>query len=140
MVLYNGAPSVPQTPCKASTPEPENFSAGFSTPRGLPDVIVSDNDPQFSSDTFRLFATDYNFAHVTSSPRYPRANREVERAAHTVKSLLCRNQDCYPALLTYRSSPLQNGFSPSELLMARSLRTKVPSIPTILKPNVYDTD
>ena len=34
MVLYNRAPSVPQTPCKASTPEPENFSAGFSTPRG----------------------------------------------------------------------------------------------------------
>ena len=111
----------------------------FST-HDIPDVIVSDNGPQFSSDTFRKFATDYDFAHVLSSPWYPRAKGEVERAVRTVKSLLCKNQDTYSAILAYRSSPLQNGFSPSELLMGRRLRTKVPSIPTILKPNVHDTD
>lgn len=33
----------------------------------------------------------------------------------------------YFALLAYRTPPLQNGFSPSELLMCRSLRTTVPS-------------
>jgi len=111
----------------------------FST-HGIPDIIVSDNGPQFSSDAFRLFATEYDFVHVTSSPKYPRADGEVERAVHTVKALLRKNEDPYPALLAYRSTPLQNGFSPSELLMGRHLRTKVPAMPSVLKPNVQDTD
>ena len=34
VVLNNEAPSVPQTPCKVSTPVPDDFSAGSSTPRG----------------------------------------------------------------------------------------------------------
>ena len=46
----------------------------------------------------------------------------------------------YPALLAYRSTPLQDNLYPSELLMRRHLRTKVPSIPSVLKPNVEDTD
>ena len=103
----------------------------FST-HGIPDIIVSDNGPQFSSDAFRLFTTEYDFVHVTSSPKYPRANGEVERAVRTVKALLRKNEDPYPALLAYRSTPLQNGFSPSELLMGRRLRTKVPVIPRVL--------
>ena len=111
----------------------------FST-HGIPDIVVSDNGPQFSSDAFRLFATDYDFLHVISSPKYPRANGEVERAVRTVKALLRKNVDPYPALLSYRSTPLQNGLSPSELLMGRRLRTKVPAIPSVLKPNVQDTD
>ena len=77
---------------------------------------------------------------MTSSPKYPRANGEVERAVRTVKALLRKNEDPYPALLAYRSTPLQNGFSPSELLMGRRLRTKVPAMPSVLKPNVQDTD
>ena len=111
----------------------------FST-HGIPDIIVSDNGPQFSSDAFRLFTTEYDFVHVTSSPKYPRANGKVERAVRTVKALLRKNEDPYPALLAYRSTPLQNGFSPSELLMGRRLRTKVPVIPRVLKPNVQDSD
>ena len=111
----------------------------FST-HGIPDIIVSDNGPQFTSDAFRLFTTEYDFVHVTSSPKYPRANGEVERAVRTVKALLRKNEDPYPALVAYRSTPLQNGFSPSELLMGRRLRTKVPVMPSVLKPNVQDTD
>ena len=63
-----------------------------------------------------------------------------KRAVRMVKALLRKNEDPYPALLAYRSTPLQNGFSPSELLMGRRLRTKVPTMPSILKPNVQDTD
>ena len=91
----------------------------FST-HGIPDIIVSDNGPQFSSDAFRLFTTEYDF--MTSSPKYPRANGEVKRAVSTVKALLCKNEHPYPALLAYRSTPLQNGFSPSELLMGCRLK------------------
>ena len=76
------------------------------------------------------------FVHTTSSPRYPEANGEVERAVRTAKSLLRKNDDIYSALLTYRSNPLQNGLSPSELLMGRRLRTQLPIHPNNLYPNV----
>ena len=35
---------------------------------GLPSVVVSDNEPQFSSREFRQIAMQYGFKHVTSSP------------------------------------------------------------------------
>ena len=103
---------------------------------GIPDLIISDNGPQYSADSFREFATKYGFVHTTSSPRYPQANGEVERAVRTAKSLLRKNDDIHSALLTYRSTPLQNGLSPSELLMGRRLRTQLPIHPNNLYPNV----
>ena len=103
---------------------------------GIPDLMMSDNGPQYSADSFREFATKYGFVHTTSSPRYPQANGEVERAVRTAKSLLRKNDEIYSALLTYRSTPLQNGLSPSELLMGRRLRTQLPIHPKNLYPNV----
>ncbi|XP_062381423.1 uncharacterized protein LOC134069477 [Sardina pilchardus] len=38
---------------------------------GIPDTVVSDNGPCYSSTEFRLFADEWDFKHVTSSPRYP---------------------------------------------------------------------
>ena len=80
---------------------------------GIPDIIISDNGPQFSSDAFRLFATDYDFVHVTSSPKYPRTNGEVERAVRTVTALLRKSEDPYPALLVYRSDLCKMGYHPA---------------------------
>ena len=66
----------------------------FST-HGIPDIVMSDNGPQFSADLFHQFAEEYGLVHVTSSPRYPQANGEVERAVRTVKMLLKKNSDPY---------------------------------------------
>ena len=44
----------------------------------------------------------------------------------------------YLALLTYRATPLQCGFSPSELIIARKLRTIIPMTSDSLKPVVPD--
>ncbi|KAK7099066.1 hypothetical protein V1264_003259 [Littorina saxatilis] len=109
---------------------------------GIPDVVVSDNGPQFSSNEFTSFAASYMFTHVTSSPKYPQSNGEAERAVQTVKLLLKKNKDpyMYLALLMYRSTPLQNGLSPSELLMGRKLKTLVPVLPNTLKPQTPDHD
>ena len=107
---------------------------------GIPDMIVSDNGPQFASSEFARFANDYGFTHVTSSPKYPQANGEAERAARTVKQLLKKNKDPYIAQLMYRATPLQNGSSPAELLMSIKLQTKVPVFPTTLKPSTHDFD
>ena len=96
----------------------------------IPDVIVSDNGPQFASSEFARFANDYGFIHVTSSPKYPQANGEAERAVRTVKQLLKKNKDPCITLLMYRATPLQNGSSHAELLMSRKLQTKVSVFPT----------
>ena len=105
---------------------------------GIPDVIMSDNGPQYSAEAFRQFAAAYHFTHVTSSPKFHQANGEVERAIRTAKSMLRKN--IFSALLTYRSTPLQNGYSPSELLMGRRLQTQLPTHPANLYPNVQGKD
>ena len=38
---------------------------------GVPDQVMSDNGPQFSSAEFRSFATEWGFECITASPRYP---------------------------------------------------------------------
>ena len=103
---------------------------------GIPDLVMSDNGPQYSADSFREFATKYTFVHTTSSPRYPQANGDVEQAVRTAKSILRKNEEIFTALLTYRSTPLLNGLSPSELLMGRRLRTQLPTHPENLYPKV----
>lgn len=94
---------------------------------GIPEEVVTDNGSQFDSNVFRLFAQEFQFHHTRSSPYYPRGNGEAESGVKTVKRLLKKERDPYLALLAYRSTPLRNGYSPSELLMNRRLRTNVPS-------------
>ena len=101
-------------------------------------MVVSDNGPQYSSEAYAALARQFQFEHVTSSPHYPQSNGEAERAVQTVKNLLKKDGDPYLALLAYRSTPLKCGFSPSELLMARKLRTNVPMTRGSLKPAVPD--
>eukprot|EP00731_Ephydatia_muelleri_P017556 Em0010g654a len=103
---------------------------------GIPNEVVSDNGPQFSSNVFHSFACEYGFVHTTSSPRYPQGNGEAERAVRTIKNILDKAKDPYLGLLAYRSTPLRNGYSPSELLMNRRLRTTVPTLGYNLHPSV----
>ena len=52
----------------------------FFARHGIPEVVMSDNGPQYAAETFKQFADKYGFIHVTSSPRYPQSNGEAERA------------------------------------------------------------
>lgn len=107
---------------------------------GIPEVVRSDNGPQFASEAFHKFAQMWGFSHITSSPLFPQSNGEVERAIRTIKSLLKKSSDPYLALMAYRASPLANGYSPTELLMGRKIRTTVPVIPSQLDPNGADLE
>ena len=105
---------------------------------GIPEILISDNGPQYSSREFSEFAKAYEFRHVTSSPYHPQGNGEAERAVGTVKSLLKKEDNPYQALLAYRNTPLQVGYSPAQLLMGRVLRSMVPTTRAQRKPQIPD--
>ena len=92
------------------------------------------------SREFANFSTDWQFQHLTSSPRYPQSYGEVERAVQTMKMVLNKSSDEYLALLNYRDTPLHHGYSPAQLSMGRKLRTRVPCHSNELKPETPDYD
>ena len=102
---------------------------------GVPEVLKSDNGPQYSSAEFKSFTSSYGIQHVTSSPKFPQSNGEAERCVQTVKNLLKKSDDPYAALLSYRATSLTwCEHSPAELSMGRRLRTSVPQAERMLVP------
>ena len=59
---------------------------------GIPNILISDNRPQFSSHQLEQFSIQYQFDHQPSSPLYPQSNGKVEKAVQMVKNLLCKSQ------------------------------------------------
>ena len=88
---------------------------------GIPESFTSDNGPQYSAKLFSDFANNYGFTHTMSSPCYPQGNGAAERGVRTMKALLGKSEDPYSALLVYRTTPLENRYSPAKLLMSRKL-------------------
>ena len=84
-----------------------------------------------------------NIKLTTSSPLYPQSNGQSERFVQTVKQMLKKakeeGKDFYIALLEYRTTPISGSeYSPSQMLMSRMLRSKLPITPTALQPRVVD--
>lgn len=112
---------------------------------GIPNKLISDNGPQFSSSEFKDFVNQWEIDHVTSSPLYPRSNGLAERNVQTVKKLMIKareeSTDWEVALLNFRNTPISNEeFSPAQLLMGRRLNTKLPSTTKALKPILVKTE
>ena len=60
---------------------------------GAPDVIWSDNGPQFSSSRSQQFCREWGVSHRTSSPHYPQSNGLAEAAFKSMKKLFRRCWD-----------------------------------------------
>ena len=108
---------------------------------GIPDEVLTDNGPQFSSTDFKTFAHDWEFVHTTSSPHYPKSNGKAESAVKIVKSLIRKatqdGKDVWLAILEHRNTPTEAiGSSPVQRLMSRRTRTLVPTAAEQLKPMV----
>lgn len=105
---------------------------------GIPDVLVSDNGPQYISTDFTAFTKSYGFRHDTSSPTYPQSNGMAERTVQTLKNILKKvaqtGQDPHLAVLEWRNTPIGNIGTPTQLLMGRRTKTTLPSAPVLLKP------
>ena len=88
---------------------------------GIPKIVVSDNEPQYSSYEYKRF-----------EKKYPKSNGLVERTIQTVKKTIkkCLKSGDDPCLsfLAIRLSPgADNSPSPAFKLMNRHLRTPLPS-------------
>ncbi len=72
---------------------------------------------------------------ITSSPRFPQSNGQVERFVKTMKAMMSKSEDLYLALLSYRSTPLPwCSLSSAELCMGRKIRTIIPQSNQLLIP------
>ena len=108
---------------------------------GIPEVLVTDNDTQFSSSEFAKFAETGRFEHKTSSPCYPQSNGKAENAVKVWKALLkkagANNKDPLLAFLDWRNIPSEGlGTSPIQRLMGRRTRTLLPTHTKLLEPKV----
>ena len=111
---------------------------------GVPDVLISDNGPQFASEEFAGLAQKWGFEHITSSPHYPQSNGKAENAVKTVKRLFsnCKERNCseFMALLDWRNTPTEGlGSSPAQRLLGRRCRTLLPTHWKLLTPG-YPTE
>ena len=110
---------------------------------GIPDVLVTDNGPQFSSSEFTTFSSTWEFKHVTSSPTHAKSNGKAESAVKVVKKVFKKahrdNKDSWLALLDQRNTPTQGvGSSPAQRLMPRRTRTLLPISANLLYPKVEE--
>jgi len=111
----------------------------FAT-HGLPEVIVSDNGPAFTSEEFDAFVRGNGIKHLTSAPYHPASNGLAERAVQTVKKALRKDSgevsletQISRFLFRYRITPHSTtGVAPAQLLMGRRLRSRL----DLLHPDV----
>ena len=103
----------------------------FST-HGLPQKIVTDNGPSFTSDEFKRYMQANGIKHITSAPYHPATNGLAERAVQTMKQGIRQMQNgsieekLAKFLFKYRITPHSTtGVSPSELLMGHRIRSRL---------------
>ena len=108
---------------------------------GIPERIVSDNGPQFTSTEFADFLHGNGVKHTRSAPYHPASNGAVERLVQTFKNAMWASRGDARSLqhrldsflFSYRTSPhATTGQAPCSLFLGRSLRTRF----DLLKPDV----
>eukprot|EP00731_Ephydatia_muelleri_P035695 Em0149g1a len=100
---------------------------------GLPEIIVTDNGSQFTSDQFKTFCDENGIRHVRVAPYHLSSNGEAERFVKTFKhafSAMGNEKDpvrrLQQFLFSYRNTPHSTtGVSPAELLVGRQLRGRL---------------
>lgn len=116
--------------------------------QGLPEEVVSDNGPQFTSGEFKQFLRSNGIKQTLVLAYHPASNGAAERAVQTVKAALLKQvlgegsqqltlqRRLANFLLMYRSTPhAVTGVSPAELFLKRQLRTRF----SLLKPSLART-
>lgn len=109
---------------------------------GIPQILHTDNGPQFVAKEFEHFCKAYGINHTSSSPYYPRSNGLAEKTIQTLKKILTKAKrdgcDPYLSVLDYRNTPVVGDASPAQLLFGRRTKTTLPTLSSLLVPHVQD--
>ena len=128
-------PIVRKLPNTTSKSVINNLKVIFSE-QGIPEILISDNGPQFAAAEFKDFAQEYGFQHITSSPLYPQSNGFIERNVQTIKNIIkkCHQSktDIHMALLCLRATPISSDIpAPCVALNNRMFKTNLPMCSSI---------
>ena len=74
---------------------------------GVPEILRSDNGPQYVSQEMIKFSVDYGFQQITSCPHYPKSNGLAERIIQNIKTMLEKSFPSTPQLPCNTPSVLQ---------------------------------
>ena len=109
---------------------------------GISKTVKTDNGLQYTAEEYKQFSKEWEFQHVTTSPRYPQANGLAEKSVQIIKNLLTKakldNKDPYLSLLEYRNTSVYDIGSPAQLSMSRRLNSLLPCTQEQLNPRVID--
>ncbi|GFR57405.1 polyprotein [Elysia marginata] len=113
------------------------------TTHGLPDTIVSDNGPTFTSQEFQDFMRYNNIHHTRTAPYHPSSNGLAERAVATYISSLRKmtrgtvHEKANRFLFKYHTTPHStSGVTPAELMFNRKIKTRLDMINDSVARNV----
>ena len=128
---YSKYPLVDHMPTPVSSQAITAKIKAYCAQFGRPDVIISDNGPQYTGEAFKRFTREWNINHTTSSPRYLQSNGVIERQVKYLKPLIRKAMKCKEdiqlALLNVRATPLDgNMHSPAELIIGRAITKLIP--------------
>ena len=113
-------------PSLAATLVITTFKTIFSD-TGVPMTLITDNETCFVNEDFTEFAKNWNFNHVTSSPRYPKGNAHAEKAVGMVKHIYTRYEDLLFGMLVLKTVPLLDvKESPDKIFFGCTLNTNLP--------------
>ncbi|XP_059083389.1 uncharacterized protein LOC131880720 [Tigriopus californicus] len=98
---------------------------------GGPNVLRSENGPQFSSSLTQAFLEGWGVEWRPSSPYHSQSNDHAEAMVKAVKYLVAKTgSDINPeefdnGLLKFRNTPQEDGISPAQRLFGRALRSNL---------------
>ncbi|XP_026565791.1 uncharacterized protein K02A2.6-like [Pseudonaja textilis] len=99
---------------------------------GLPDLVVSDNGPQFTALTFERFLAEQGIRHALTALGQPATKGRAERTVRYTKKTLYKlesgdiQEKIYKLLMIQHIVPnTTTNKSPAELLMGRKLRSSL---------------
>lgn len=129
---YSKYPCIAQTQSISTKTTVELLERDFAH-FGYPHALVTDNAPTFTSGEFQSWCKERGITHLTGAPYHPATNGAAERLVQTFKQAL-RKSSLPPKaalqefLMQYRRTPTASGYSPSELLNNRQIRTKIDTL------------
>ena len=134
--------------CYSDWPDIVHMGHNTTTPRlitallkafcrsGAPDIVWSDQGPQFTSKMFQDFSKAWGFQHITSSPLYPQSNGKAEATVKSMKKLIQASWTgnridegkMARALLQYRNTPsCRDSLSPAQKLFGQPIQDTLPA-------------